>query len=177
MSLKNITLRLEDKCTPNNYSVRSRAYESKRYQLLPDVKTKLSSYFQTTENFSKTARRALFNYFIDSAFGGFISDQCLQFVFSSCDQGHYNNSVQLVSAVIRSKVDGEACLQDALSRQKSVENGDWVCNNCVRSLLKKKLSPQSRLNGFFFTLFPAHIRNLIFAEREIGGSPCFFLCA
>ena len=103
----------------------------------------------------------------DRAFRCFIKDHCTEFICSSCDECHYRNSVWLVSAVVRLKVEGDADLQGSPPGQKSVENKEWVSNDSARFLLKKKMPPENRLNSILFSSIDEAIRNSPFAEEKL----------
>ena len=84
--------------------------------------------------------------------------------------------MQSVTDRLRTIVNDTECIRGALTAVLSVDGKEWICRSCASFLLKRKIPPTSKLNGFDFGDIEPILENLTFAEEKLVGGRIVFQC-
>ena len=105
-----------------------------------------------------------------------IHDHCLEYICTCCDQLNYRHSVQPVTDLLRGIVESCEALAGALTNVLSVDAKLWICSTCAKYLSKRKIPPESKINGFDFGYIEPILENLTFAEEKLVALRIIFQC-
>ena len=105
-----------------------------------------------------------------------INDHCLEFICTCCDQIYYRHTMQSVTDRLRSAVESTESIHGSLTGVLSVDGKEWISKNCASFLLKKKIPPYSKLNGFDFGDIEPILENLTTMEEKLVSPRIVFQC-
>ena len=89
-----------------------------------------------------------------------------EYICTCCDQLWYRSSVQLCNSS-KYKLCGQNMIKVCITNVKSVDNNEWICNNCHSNLLAGKLPVFSKANNMSFPEKP-ELLNLTLEKRMIS---------
>ena len=105
-----------------------------------------------------------------------INDHCLEFICTCCDQIHYRHTMQSITDRLRTIVKSTERIHGALTGVLSVDGKEWICKNCASFLLKRKIPPHSKLNGFEISDIEPILENLTTLEEKLVLPRLVFQC-
>lgn len=95
------------------------------------------------------------------------SIECGPEYICTCDQLWYRSSVQLCNSS-KYKLCGQNMIKVCITNVKSVDNNEWICNNCHSNLLAGKLPVFSKANNMSFPEKPELLNLTSLEERMIS---------
>ena len=84
--------------------------------------------------------------------------------------------MQSVTDRLRGIVESCEALAGALTNVLSVDAKEWICSTCAKYLSKRKIPPESKINGFDFGYIEPVLENLTFAEEKLVALRIIFQC-